>query len=166
MTRNHANRPAWEAIERLASHHLDDERRDYEGCPEEDRGEHIYPAWAALARWAAADREDAARGYNGWSNYETWAVALWLDNEEHSHRRWRAAARECVLAAAGHPYTRDGVFPAAATARHLLADRIRADVYDYTPDLDGTLYADLLGAALGEVNWDEVADGYLDDIAE
>ena len=24
--------------------------------------------------------------YNGWSTYETWAVALWLDNERSSYR--------------------------------------------------------------------------------
>ena len=29
--------------------------------------------------------------YNGWTNYETWNVALWLDNDEQSY----ALARTC-----------------------------------------------------------------------
>ena len=27
--------------------------------------------------------------YQGWTNYETWAVNLWLDNEEGVHDYWR-----------------------------------------------------------------------------
>jgi hypothetical protein len=30
-------------------------------------------------------------GYNGWTNYETWNVALWLDNEQGTYslvREW------------------------------------------------------------------------------
>jgi len=30
--------------------------------------------------------------YNGWTNYETWAVKLWMDNEEPSYRYWRERA--------------------------------------------------------------------------
>ena len=34
------------------------------------------------------------RKYNGWTNYETWATALWLDNERESYDYWREQARE------------------------------------------------------------------------
>ena len=32
-------------------------------------------------------------GYNGWKNYETWLVALWLDNERETYEYWREEAR-------------------------------------------------------------------------
>jgi len=30
--------------------------------------------------------------YNGWTNYETWNVALWMDNDEGSHNYWEEEA--------------------------------------------------------------------------
>jgi hypothetical protein len=27
--------------------------------------------------------------YNGWSNYETWNVKLWMDNDEGSYNYWQ-----------------------------------------------------------------------------
>lgn len=165
MTRT-KNRPAWDAIEKLLDHYLADEKRDLQGCPNWARKDHICFDLLELEEWAAADREAAGRGYNGWANYETWAVALWLDNEEHSHRHWRAAARECVGEAADHPHTREDLVSAATTARRLLADRLKEEVEAGAPDLGATLYADLLGAALDEVDWAEVADGYLSEVGE
>jgi hypothetical protein len=40
-------------------------------------------------------------GYNGWTNYETWCVSLWIDNEEPSYRHWQAVAQECYDDARG-----------------------------------------------------------------
>lgn len=39
--------------------------------------------------------------YNGWQNYETWNVALWLDNEQGSYNYWRERAEEIVKDADG-----------------------------------------------------------------
>ena len=52
-------------------------------------------------------------GYNGWTNYETWNVALWLGNDEglyHLTRHasdWQEAKRR--LARVGLTETPDGV---------------------------------------------------------
>lgn len=32
--------------------------------------------------------------YNGYTNYPTWNVKLWIDNEEGSYNYWHDAARE------------------------------------------------------------------------
>lgn len=162
MTRHHPNKPAWDAIEKLLEHHLPDEYRDYECCPADERAEHVYPAWAALARWAAADRERHERGHNGWANYETWAVALWLNNDERTHRYWRRAARAAVRVLAADPAAADRRPPPADEARRHLAGWLKDELEANGPDLGASLYADLLGAALEAVDWDEVAESFLD----
>ncbi len=48
--------------------------------------------------------------YNGWSTYETWAVALWLDNERSSYDYWREQAREQRRKASASDEVRDGVW--------------------------------------------------------
>jgi len=99
--------------------------------------------------------------YEGWKNYETWAVKLWLDNEEGSSRYWADATREAwENAEAETPFTR------SERARHDLADQLKDEIDQNMPEaiteaVDGTLYSDLLNAALGEVCWQEIADAML-----
>ena len=101
--------------------------------------------------------------YNGWANYETWCVALWLENEEGTYRYWRETARE-LAARAGRK--RGPHLTRAEQARVWLADRMREEIErdDVVPP--ASLYADLLNAALGEVEWAEVADAFLADFIE
>jgi hypothetical protein len=79
--------------------------------------------------------------YNGWTNYETWAVALWLDNEEGTYDVRCEMARR-------------------ARNVYSYADDLKAWVSEGAPDLGATLWADLLGAALSEVNWQEIAENW------
>jgi hypothetical protein len=95
--------------------------------------------------------------YNGWSNFETWAVFTWLGNEERSYRYWHEATTSAWYDAADDPpFTRSEV------ARRALADRLRLEVDDANPLADqATLFTDLLGAALGAVDWGEIANAWL-----
>jgi hypothetical protein len=83
--------------------------------------------------------------YNGWHNYETWAAALWIDNEEPTYRE------RCALA--DH-----------AASIGALAETLKTWVTDeLMPDLGASLAADLLGAALSEVDWSEIASNWYEE---
>jgi hypothetical protein len=89
--------------------------------------------------------------YNGWSNYPTWAVNLWLSNDEGLYRE----ALEVVARNAG---TRQRVE---------VADYFKSWIVDeLAPDLGASFAADLLGYALDLVDWFEIADSWIEDSAE
>jgi len=80
--------------------------------------------------------------YNGWTNYETWNVALWLDNEPAIYNYVREIAGE-------------------SANEYDLAVRLQTLVEDMAPELDASMFADLLGAALNNVEWSEIARNIL-----
>lgn len=98
--------------------------------------------------------------YNGWSNYETWAVNLWLTNEESSQRHWRERGEEARRLAESEP---DDVLTKEERAKIALADQLRDEITEASPLADSaTLYEDLLGAAFSEVDWAEIAQAFLE----
>lgn len=103
--------------------------------------------------------------YNGWATYETWAVALWLDNEASSSRYWREQAEECWSAARHSRRVKEWRFTRAEAARLELAEKLEEVVHEGSPLQEASLYADLLGAALAEVDWYEIAGHYVADVA-
>jgi hypothetical protein len=114
---------------------------------------------ALLPNIEAAATED--RTYNGWTNYETWAVHLWLTNDEPSFRYWRDAAATVRAEAPALDQVRVGTWTTAEAERFTLADRLKDELA--TPDEITGLWADLCGAALSEVNWHAVADAFLEE---
>jgi hypothetical protein len=81
--------------------------------------------------------------YNGWSNYETWAVKLWIDNDEGSQEYWNERASE-------------------AKDVYSLSQELQTEHEENTPAVTG-VYADLLNASLSEVNWHEIAEALRED---
>ncbi len=82
--------------------------------------------------------------YNGWTNYETWNVALWLDNDQGTHEQCHDMAKD-------------------ARSESDLAAQLKDMVHEWAPDLGASLFSDLLSAALGEVDWREIAGHYWED---
>lgn len=100
-----------------------------------------------------------ATTYNGWTNYETWNVALWLGNDEGSYSYWQDATQEAWNdAEADETWTRE------EAAAYSLSERLESEIKDSVPDLGASMFADLLGAALSEVNWREIAENWLADV--
>lgn len=95
--------------------------------------------------------------YNGWTNYETWNLALWLGNESGSEDYWRERAEEAYREASGDDRKHD--------AACVVADALKEETEENAPDLGCSFYSDVLSAAISEVNWYEIAQHYVDDVA-
>lgn len=85
----------------------------------------------------------------GYKNYETWVLTLWLENDYNDYQYWRNKAME---AKAEDP----------ESFIYTLSDELKEFYTDQAPDLQG-VYADLLGFALDEIDWREVAESISQD---
>ncbi len=102
--------------------------------------------------------------YNGWTNYETWLCALWLDNSEGDQARWNEAAQECFDNA-----EKNDTFTRKENAAFALADQIKESFEEYASEWmrdQTSFFADLINAGLSEINWHEIAEHYIDEVDE
>lgn len=97
--------------------------------------------------------------HNGWSNYETWNVKLWIDNDQHTHNYWLDQARKFYkYANKGHSITKFD------QAKYDLADTLKGSFEEELADCmpGASCFTGLLNAALSQVNWDEIANSFLE----
>src|SRR6266446_1516140 len=99
--------------------------------------------------------------YNGWSNYETWATHLWLTNEEETYTFCRLLACRCRESAPVASEVQSKIWTEQECVKIRLAKSLRAHIEEQNPiSSRASLYADLLNAALSEVDWTEVAEAF------
>jgi hypothetical protein len=104
--------------------------------------------------------------YNGYTNYETWAVQLWIDNNESSSNYWRRLAEEI--------YNQQAIevvhFSKVDDAICLLTEKLKDSYNDQMESVlsesntSGTVWADLLNASVCAVNFGEIAKNLMESV--
>ena len=90
--------------------------------------------------------------YNGYTNYCTWAAALWLDNEESTYKDFRGLIAEIREEEADEN-----------EQKYRLENAIREFTEENAPEIPASVYSDLLGFAMQEINYYEIACNMLED---
>lgn len=102
------------------------------------------------------------KAFDDWTNYQTWAVNIWMERNDKARRYWREkavkhrrAARECLL-------VHERIWTEQDAVKSSFAEQIKEEIYGGVPfSGDSGLYGDLLWAAIGQVNWIELAEHWL-----
>lgn len=94
--------------------------------------------------------------YNGWTNYPTWAVNLWMDNDQASAMFWERESIDCLEY---HNHDR-------SDSIYVMEERLK-EYHEENNPIDGAnAYADVLSWALQYVNWREIAEHLIDSAME
>ena len=101
--------------------------------------------------------ETKTEAYQGWKNYETWAVKLWLDNDEAGQGLQADLLKQAQDTPKNKYWTRE------ETTRFTLADLLKEAMTDANPLNDtATVWTDLLNSALENVDWHEIAENIIE----
>lgn len=112
----------------------------------------------------------ATEKYNGWTNYETWNVNLWMSNDQGSCEYWQEQAAECYKGATdrGVGFTKEeqATFDLAGSLKEYFEEAWQSvmDAAGKHVHMSSSVWADLMGAALSEVNWHEIAEHLIEDV--
>jgi len=110
--------------------------------------------------------------YNGWKNYPTWSVNLWLSNDEGLYNSTRKIVGDIL----DEETSRSKYWTLEESHRFAAADALKGFVEELGVEIDNGMggtesghvvgfASDLLGYALDHVDWEEIADAWIEDCA-
>ena len=107
--------------------------------------------------------------YSGYTNKPTWLISLWIDNDEGSHNYVNELAQNCLI-------NNDHEEEANKDIKEQIKELSTNDLADLLEDMHSEQAHELLGSAsvftdlmrfvLAYVNWNEVAQGYIEQALE
>lgn len=97
--------------------------------------------------------------YNGWTNRETWAVNLWLDNDRALYERVSAMAQNTFEEYEGEPDQNDGLWTLQEAIKDLLDEVFTWSNYNLVSQELLSMRDDI--GSLWRVNWREIAEAWL-----
>lgn len=117
---------------------------------------------------------DDSKRYNGWASYETWAVKLWMDNEQSSYNYWQDISQSVWDDRKRlEPWEKQMVTSLTLqTDRQRAVGRLAERLEDEHKEMAHqqvkkvSFVLDLLNAALGAVDWREIAESLLGEMAD
>lgn len=117
-----------------------------------------------ILRRAVNDIYSVMQEYHGHPNYETWAVSLWLSNDYSIYNHIKNDIVEgCKRDAEEDSNVKEGIWTKKESVKYCVADGIKDMVGEDEPDMEASVWSDFLSASLSEVDWDDVADGFLEE---
>lgn len=96
--------------------------------------------------YATQELQTETTGYCGWSNYETWLVSLWLNNDEGYYREMVEILQE------------HNDVDSRANALKEWLDLLHEEL-EIT-----NLWSDMVASVLWKVNWHEIADSNTEEV--